>query len=181
MRTHITANAPIHIAALASLGLLLAGCGGTTGDEGHTPARSPETAPATSPSASPSTPASPAPPPGDAASPSTTPDPAETELVIEISTDGTDGPASPGEWRLSCSPAAGDHPDPEAACQTLAEVGPEAFDPVPAGRPCTHIYGGPEVATVTGHVGDHEVDAEFSKAGGCELDRWERLGPVLSP
>lgn len=41
------------------------------------------------------------------------------------------------------------------------------------------IFGGPEQATVVGVVGSEEVDAELSRANGCELDRWDRLAPLL--
>jgi hypothetical protein len=41
------------------------------------------------------------------------------------------------------------------------------------------IFGGPEQATVVGFVGGEEVDAELSRTNGCELDRWDRLAPLL--
>ncbi|GAA3730640.1 hypothetical protein GCM10022205_14940 [Spinactinospora alkalitolerans] len=180
MRKHIPATAPVRLAALTALGFLVVGCGG--GTDQVAPA---DDSPAPSDSASPGSPG----PDGGASPPSAAPGggDAETELVIEVALDpDADTAQSPddietGTWTLTCSPVGGDHPDPEAACADLEEAGAEAFEPVPRDQPCTHIYGGPETATVTGHVGGTEIDAGLSKAGGCELNRWENLGAVLSP
>ncbi|MUL44070.1 hypothetical protein FZ103_23400 [Streptomonospora sp. PA3] len=174
MRTPITAAAPV-AAALFALATAAAGCGQ---DEVRTP---PEPSPdGTAASASSGTGAR----------------PAETELTIRVSTTGSGepsgaadpspvpspSPTEPRHWRLTCDPAGGDHPAPEAACADLAEAGgAEAFEPVPADTPCTFIYGGPQVARVTGHVGDTEIDAELTRADGCELKRYEDLGAVLAP
>ncbi|WP_460862866.1 SSI family serine proteinase inhibitor [Nocardiopsis coralliicola] len=121
--------------------------------------------------------------PDSASSPSPKP---ETELSIEIEAadgagEGSPSPAAPASWTLTCSPAGGDHPDPEAACADLEEAGAEGFEEVPKDSVCTHIMGGPEVATVTGHVGGSDIDTEFTKAGGCEMDRYESMGSVLTP
>lgn len=109
-----------------------------------------------------------------------------TELEISVSLepeeeDLTDSGFEPGEWRLTCDPAGGDHPAPEEACADLAEAGPDVFEPVPEDRMCTQIYGGAQVATVRGHMGGDEVDASFSRVDGCEIDRWETMGAVLEP
>ncbi|GLU49869.1 SSI family serine proteinase inhibitor [Nocardiopsis ansamitocini] len=163
MRKHIPTTQLTPIALLATVGFLVTGCG-----EGVTEVNVDD-----QPSGSPSA--------GAGA------DRAETELTITLSTDpdagdepGLDG-FTPGTWTLTCAPDGGDHPDPAAACAALASAGAEAFQPVPDGQVCTFIYGGPETATVVGHVGDTEVDSEFSRADGCEIDRWESLAPVLTP
>ncbi len=44
---------------------------------------------------------------------------------------------------------------------------------------CTMIFGGPEQARVYGTFEGEEIDAEFSKANGCELARWESLEPLF--
>ncbi len=144
---------------LAAAGLLLSGCGSPTG-----------------------------PPDGQAepSSPSDAEQHPRTELTVERAVSDPDAPAgldgfSPGVWTLTCEPAGGDHPDPEAACAALAEAGVDVFAPVPEDQPCTLVYGGPETATVTGHVAGTPVDAEFSRENGCEIDRWERVGPLLHP
>lgn len=110
-----------------------------------------------------------------------------TELVIDvaIAPDGeqelVDEDFQTGTWTLTCDPPGGDHPDPEEACAVLAEEAPDIFEPVPADQVCTQIYGGPQLATVTGQFEGQEVDAAFSLENGCEIDRWDRMGPVLEP
>ncbi|QBI51903.1 Subtilisin inhibitor-like protein 1 [Streptomonospora litoralis] len=161
------------VALLAALGLAAAGCGPS---EVRTP---PEPTPA---DASPSS--------------SGTGRPAETVLTIDITTVGSAAPSGaadpspvpspsptdPKHWRLTCHPAGGDHPAPEAACADLADAGgAEAFEEVPENSPCTFIYGGPQVARVQGHVGGESIDTELTKADGCEMQRYEDLGAVLAP
>ncbi|MFW5415456.1 hypothetical protein J0910_02180 [Nocardiopsis sp. CNT-189] len=158
MRTQIRATALARSSALAAVLLAAAACGG-----GSTEVAAPADDPSTVPSESPSP---------------------ETELSIEI--DYRDGSGAgetpePKSWTLTCSPAGGDHPDPEAACAALEEVGAEGFEEVPEDSMCTHIMGGPETARVTGHLGDTDIDTEFDKAGGCELERYEEMGAVLAP
>ena len=79
---------------------------------------------------------------------------------------------------LTCDPAGGDLPDPAAACAALA-AGADALAPVPADAVCTELYGGPEEARITGTLDGEPVDASLSRANGCEIDRWERLRPLL--
>jgi hypothetical protein len=100
----------------------------------------------------------------------------ETELTVVL--DQGDG-APPEEWTLTCDPVGGSHPDPEAACATLAELDPEVFEPVPPDAMCTMIYGGPQTAEVTGHWNGDPVDAEFARENGCEIDRWDTAASVL--
>jgi hypothetical protein len=82
-----------------------------------------------------------------------------------------------GEMRsatLTCDPDGGSHPDPAAACAALSRHA-DALDPVPAGIACTQIFGGPELATVSGSG----VHALFSRRDGCQIARWEALAPLL--
>jgi Subtilisin inhibitor-like len=74
---------------------------------------------------------------------------------------------------LTCDPDGGSHPDPAGACAALLENA-DALDPVPGDVACTEIYGGDQVATITG-----SVEARFSRENGCEIDRWDRLAPAL--
>ncbi|TDQ52313.1 SSI family serine proteinase inhibitor [Actinorugispora endophytica] len=159
MRNHIPTTALVRLTLLAAMGLLIAGCGGgTTGGDVEERPSSPAT--------------------GDGA---------RTELTIERAVDSeSDTPTglegfSPGTWTLACSPAGGDHPAPEAACAALEEAGDEPFAPVPDDQACTMVYGGPEVVTITGHIDQTEVNAEFNRSNGCEINRWESLSPVLNP
>jgi Subtilisin inhibitor-like len=75
---------------------------------------------------------------------------------------------------LTCDPDGGTHPDPTKACDALLE-NEDALESVPGDVACTEIYGGPQVATITGGP----VHASFSRSNGCEIARWEALRPVL--
>lgn len=48
-------------------------------------------------------------------------------------------------------------------------------------RPCTLVYGGPQTARVRGAVGPRRVDRRLSRADGCGISDWDRLGPLLPP
>jgi len=79
---------------------------------------------------------------------------------------------------LTCDPAGGDLPDPAAACAALAAEA-DALEPVGPDIACTEIYGGPEEARITGTLDGVEVAVRLSRVDGCEIDRWERLRPLL--
>ncbi|MGJ9414190.1 SSI family serine proteinase inhibitor [Aeromicrobium sp. CF4.19] len=98
---------------------------------------------------------------------------ASTSLTIEVVAD--EG-AEPTEMTLECDPTGGNHPNAEAACDSLAEAGPDVFEPVPTDQACTMIQGGPQTATITGTLDGESVDASFDREGGCEIARWDALG-----
>ena len=93
-------------------------------------------------------------------------------------------PAGPGgpeiDVTLTCGPPGGTHPDPEAACAAL-ERNVDALAPVGEGVVCTQEYGGSARAIVRGSAGGADVNAAFSRTNGCEIDRWDRLAPLLDP
>ena len=64
---------------------------------------------------------------------------------------------------------------PEEVCAWLAEESTVALltEPVPERQACTMIYGGPEVATITGTLGDAAVDVQLGRNNGCAIDRFE--------
>ncbi|MFD0369412.1 SSI family serine proteinase inhibitor [Streptomyces sp. NPDC059071] len=88
-----------------------------------------------------------------------------------------------GTFKLECGgKPGGTHPAAGNACKRLgqlAEAGEDPFKPVPADQLCTQQYGGPATAHITGRWQGRSVDARFSRANGCEIDRWENLRPVL--
>ncbi|MFI8963166.1 SSI family serine proteinase inhibitor [Streptomyces sp. NPDC053493] len=89
-----------------------------------------------------------------------------------------------GTFKLECgSTPGGTHPAAGKACTRLDQLarpgGPDPFAPVPADQMCTQQYGGPATAHITGTWQGRAVDARFSRADGCEIDRWENLRPVL--
>jgi Subtilisin inhibitor-like len=79
---------------------------------------------------------------------------------------------------LECEPAGGSHPRPDEACAALfAEE--DALQPVPDDVACTQIYGGAEEGRIAGTLRGAAIDSLFSRNNGCEIDRWDRLAPVL--
>ncbi|MFF5974914.1 SSI family serine proteinase inhibitor [Streptomyces sp. NPDC012769] len=88
-----------------------------------------------------------------------------------------------GTFELECGGTpGGTHPAADNACKRLdqlAKAGENPFAPVPEDRMCTQQHGGPATAHITGSWQGRTVDAHFSRANGCEIDRWENLRPVL--
>lgn len=176
MAQHTFATAlPARLAALAALGLLLTACGNEPTEVG-------------SPSA-PSAPDQDAPSAEEEGneSPRESPDGGSgTELTIERSLDEEEGLApesgfEEGTWTLTCAPAGGDHPDPEAACAEIEEVGTEPFLLDTSDMMCTMQIGGPEVVRVTGRIDGTEIDTEFNKRNGCEIERFAEVEEVIAP
>nr|WP_217509508.1 serine protease inhibitor [Pseudarthrobacter sp. C4D7] len=71
-------------------------------------------------------------------------------------------------------------PQPAAALAVVERFGEDVFFPKP-GPPklCTQQYGGPQVAVVTGTFHGREVHSVFSRTDGCEIARWNAMGPLL--
>ncbi|MER7974064.1 SSI family serine proteinase inhibitor [Streptomyces sp. NPDC005840] len=87
-----------------------------------------------------------------------------------------------GTFELNCHPAAGSHPDADAACSRLDRItqwGRDTFAPVPDDSICTMQYGGPATAHVTGTWAGRPVDASFDRTDGCHIGQWDRLVPLL--
>ncbi|WP_119726442.1 SSI family serine proteinase inhibitor [Thermomonospora amylolytica] len=100
-----------------------------------------------------------------------------TELTVEV----RDRPGMPAvTWTLTCDPAGGTHPRPQAACQALAAAD-RPFEPVPEDAACTQIHGGDQTARVTGTWRGDRVDARFTRLNGCEIARWQKAAPLLTP
>jgi hypothetical protein len=96
---------------------------------------------------------------------------AVTVLSIAVSASG----GAPMEhWTLRCAPAGGSLPHAGFACRRLARLS-DPFAPVPSGIACTAIYGGPQIARVTGRFRGRSVWASFNRRNGCEIARWNRL------
>jgi hypothetical protein len=73
-------------------------------------------------------------------------------------------------------PVADDANDPAAqqVCGWLREQGADALAGEPDGRQmCTQLYGGPEVATVTGTLEEQTIDVTFSREDGCAIARFD--------
>ncbi|MFE5920687.1 SSI family serine proteinase inhibitor [Streptomyces sp. NPDC056468] len=92
------------------------------------------------------------------------------------------GGGADGTYELSCHPAGGDHPDATAACAALdrgGRWGKDTFAPATRDGFCTMQYGGPATAHVTGTWAGRPVVARYDRSNGCEIDRWDRLVPLL--
>ncbi|MER5290717.1 SSI family serine proteinase inhibitor [Streptomyces pharetrae] len=92
------------------------------------------------------------------------------------------GGGADGTFELDCHPSRGSHPDPAGACRALDRNtlwGRDVFGPTARGAVCTMQYGGTATARVTGTWAGRPVDAAFDRSNGCEIDRWDRLVPLL--
>lgn len=129
------------------------------------------------PTATPPTTAAPAPPaPGGAA----------ISLDVRITSEGQ--PLQSGT--LSCGAAAtgtGMFASPaaaQAACELLrtndSAVKLLVYGP-PADLLCIEIYGGPEVAKVTGTIGPERVATTLDRTDGCGIANWKTLAALLTP
>lgn len=102
-------------------------------------------------------------------------------LTVTISKSGHR--SADGTFRLECGDKpGGDHPAAAGACERLAgyaKAGKDPFAPVAKDALCSLQHGGPAVAHVTGEWQGRTVDARFSRANGCEIERWENLTPLL--
>ena len=105
------------------------------------------------------------------------PDTPETSVEVTLWPEGRS--AGQGQTAvLTCDPVGGSHPHAQEACAAL-ESEPDALEPVAGDVACTQIYGGPEEARIAGVVAGNAVDSMLSRINGCEIDRWDRLAPVL--
>ncbi|MCM2428698.1 SSI family serine proteinase inhibitor [Streptomyces sp. RKAG337] len=101
-------------------------------------------------------------------------------LRVSVSSSGR--ALNDGVVDLYCHPASGVRADAQSACDALdrlSEPGKELFAPVAGEVLCTLQYGGPATARVTGTWQGRAVDAEFSRANGCEIARWDTFTPLL--
>ena len=102
---------------------------------------------------------------------------ASTRLAIEIRPSGPGGPFA--QHTLQCDPPAGSIPDAAGACEKLDELGDSIFAPLPDDVACTDIYGGPQIATVSGTLDGEAVSTRFTRTDGCQIERWDRAEFLL--
>ena len=92
-----------------------------------------------------------------------------TELTVTLDPDGPRG-EKPRPSRRAVRRARTDRPAPGSH---------RLVAPVPPATACTEIYGGPDEVTLEGTIGGEPVDATFTRANGCEIDRFDRITPLL--
>ena len=100
-----------------------------------------------------------------------------TSLRIRVWPQGQGGRST--AWTLRCDPVGGTHPRAARACRALAAL-ENPFAPVPPTAACTQIYGGPQVAIVTGTFRGRRVWARFMRSDGCQIARWERVRALFA-
>jgi hypothetical protein len=98
---------------------------------------------------------------------------AETDLRISLDLDGPGGKAS-RDGEVVCEPGTDTGP-----CSRVAELDAADLAPTPPTQPCTEIYGGPATATIIGTLHGEPVNATLSRQNGCEIERYERVEPLL--
>jgi hypothetical protein len=113
---------------------------------------------------------------------------AELAIMIKPSETGT-----ATNFTLVCQNGApapeSQHPNAAAACLAIKN-NPAILSPLPPGKDqiCTQqapaqgapaVYGGPQVATVTGVVDGRPVQASYSLKDGCEIAAWNAAKDVL--
>ena len=96
--------------------------------------------------------------------------PSQTQLAVTLDPDGPRG-ERPVSESLSCEGATDD--------SVCAGLDASDLDPVAPGVACTEIYGGPDEVRLEGTLDGVPVDATFTRANGCEIDRFERILPLL--
>src|SRR5262245_14349561 len=104
---------------------------------------------------------------------------AKSSLTITYWAAGTS--AKSAKWTLRCDPASGTLQRPRRACTRLQAGGRKLFAPVPRDLMCTEIYGGPQVARVTGTFAGRKIAATFNRTNGCQIARWDKVSPWLLP
>lgn len=89
------------------------------------------------------------------------------------------GAGSPSrKWTLQCGPSGGSLPGAASACAAVARSN-NPFGPVPRGKMCSMIYGGPQTATVVGTWEGKAVNASYSRTNSCQTARWNMLASMF--
>lgn len=101
---------------------------------------------------------------------SAAPGSSETSLEVTLDADGSGGAGAQMET-ISCGGGSG--------CSEVEELTPADFEPLPPETACTEIFGGPDTATIAGTLNGEPVEAELSRANGCEIERFDRFVPLL--
>ncbi len=109
------------------------------------------------------------------------------DISVSVHPDGVESPPT-STYRISClgdtASATGDAPT-TAADMCLALTGSDVHDLLvngaPAGRICTEIYGGPNVARFTGTLDDSKVDFTADRVNGCAINDWDSVLVQLLP
>lgn len=71
----------------------------------------------------------------------------------------------------------------EQACVALAqpEIAQRLIDGPPEGQACTEIYGGPDVAEISGTLDGAAVQTTVDRTNGCGINDWDVLLSAILP
>jgi hypothetical protein len=97
---------------------------------------------------------------------------------ISVAYDDGSGRTVSRTLRCGGEDAGGEEGNGREACRRLEAVG-GPIGPVPAGRMCSMVYGGPQTAHVTGRWHGRPVDETYRRTNGCEIARWNSMVPAL--
>lgn len=114
---------------------------------------------------------------GDGEEPGAGQSPADetADLTFTLDADGPGGEPARNR-RLVCAPKADAQ---HRGCDAVAALPEDPAAPTPPQTACTEIYGGPDELAVTGELRGEPIDAAFTRANGCEIDRFDRWTDVL--
>ena len=108
-------------------------------------------------------------------------------LVLALAACGGDDVQEPGDGSAAATsatnlvvtvwadPATSAEPTVTTVTATPAGATAKDFAALDPNQACTMIFGGPGKATVTGTLDGAAVDATFTRSGGCEIARWDRM------
>jgi hypothetical protein len=97
-----------------------------------------------------------------------------TALTVTLDPDGPDGEEDEMTEEVSCEAGADD-----AVCRAVADIDVDALGPVSPNTACTEIFGGADTASLKGTIEGEEVDADLTRANGCEIERFDQAVPLL--
>ena len=98
---------------------------------------------------------------------------AASELTVVLDPDGPGGMPERNA-QVSCEEAGDAASCPELEGITLAD-----FEPLPPATACTEIYGGPDLVTISGTLDGEPVEAELTRADGCQIERFDRFSALV--
>jgi Subtilisin inhibitor-like len=101
-------------------------------------------------------------------------EPGTANLRIAVWPQGKGNAGQARRWTLRCGPVSGTLPARARACRRLLALA-RPFRPVPHGAACIQIYGGPQVAEVSGRLRGDPVASTFRRTDGCQIERWNRV------
>jgi hypothetical protein len=97
-----------------------------------------------------------------------------TALKVTLDPDGPEGAEDEMTEEVSCEAGADD-----AVCRAVADIDVDALGPVSPNTACTEIFGGADTASLEGTIEGEEVDADLTRANGCEIERFDQVVPLL--